>query len=316
VALASAAAEDQARAIAVVHGPASDGQFEPWVDYREADWIGLDADGSGGAAVAQRVASITLEETEAGGFGVELELNSVEMDAFLRLQRRLDALSRDTTASGSGGASGNGGGAGGRVGASSSDTPGYLLDKLDVAGGLTKQLAGDVGAQRVRLAINAPALGTGTPDGTKFLRDDGVWAAPPGGSDRLLAAALVAGTAPSTVNPDPASPTQVPGMAVTFTLAATKTVVIRFRADFTSTGGGSRFSVTDNGTKVYPEWGSEMGWTVPSGDGAAFLWVEGNCVRSLASGTHTILVRESASGSTAGKTYYSRTLEIWDLTHV
>ena len=137
-----------------------------------------------------------------------------------------------------------------------------------------------------------------------------------GGSDRLLASALVAGTAPSTVNPDPTSATQVPGMAVTFTLAATKAVVIRFRADFTSTGGGSRFSVTDNGTKVYPEWGSEMGWTAPSGDGAAFLWVEGNCVLSLATGTHTILVRESASGSTAGKTYYSRTLEVWDLTHV
>jgi hypothetical protein len=189
VALASAAAEDQARSIAVVHGPTTSGQFEPWVDYREGDWVGLDADGSGGAAVAQRVASITLEETDAGDFGTELELNSVEMDAFLRLQRRLDALSRSSTASGSGGASGGGGAGGGRVGATSSDTPGYLFDKLDVAAGLTKQLAGDVGVQRVRLAVNAPAIGSGTPTGSKFLRDDGAWALTPGGvagpADRL-----------------------------------------------------------------------------------------------------------------------------------
>ena len=146
-ALAAAAAEDSARSIAVVHGPTSGGQFEPWVDYREADWIGLDADGSGGVAVPQRIASITLEETEAGDFDVELELNSVEMDAFLRLQRRLDALSRDSTASGSGGASGGGGGSSaGRVGATATDTPGYLIDKLDASGAITKGLAGDAGA--------------------------------------------------------------------------------------------------------------------------------------------------------------------------
>ena len=181
-ALASAAAEDSARSIAVVHGPTSGGQFEPWVDYREADWIGLDADGSGGVAVPQRIASITLEETEAGDFDVELELNSVEMDAFLRLQRRLDALSRDTTATGSGGASGGGGGlVGRRVGATAPTRRATLSTSSTSSGAMTKALAGDVGAQRVRLAINAPALGTGTPDGTKFLRDDGVWAAPPGG---------------------------------------------------------------------------------------------------------------------------------------
>jgi hypothetical protein len=197
-ALASAAAEDQARSIAVVHGSASEGQFEPWVDYREGDWISLDADGSGGVTVPQRVASITLEETEAGDFGVELELNSVEMDAFLRLHRRLDALSRDTTATGSGGYSGSGGTAGGRVSASSTDTPGYLYDKIDVAG-LTKALAGDVGAQRVKLTgpasggvggyaplssgllVPVAYLGTGTPSGSTFLRGDGVWATPAAG---------------------------------------------------------------------------------------------------------------------------------------
>jgi hypothetical protein len=153
-ALAAAAAEDQARSLTVEHGTAAEGHFEPWVDYREGDWIGLDAEGSGGVPVAQRVMSITLAETEAGDYGVELELNSVEMDAFLRLQRRLDALSRDSTASGSGGGSGGtSAGASGRVASVSTDAPGFLFDKLTTDSSLTKALVGDAGSQRVRLGV-------------------------------------------------------------------------------------------------------------------------------------------------------------------
>ena len=214
MALASYAAEDRARSIAVVHGRTVDGQFEPFVDYREADWIGLDADGAGGAALAQRIVSITLEETAAGDFDVELELNSVEMDAFLRLQRRLDALSRASTATGSGGGSGSvgGGSAGARVAATSSDTPGYLLDKIDVLH-LTKELAGDVGVQRVKLTGPRPGgvggfaplssglqmppayLGSGTRNGARFLRDDGVWARVPGASSGAGATLVGVGSA-------------------------------------------------------------------------------------------------------------------------
>ena len=154
IALASAAAEDQARAVTVEHGPSAEGHFEPWIDYREGDWIGIDADGSGGEAVAQRVVSITLRETDAGDFTTELELNSVEMDAFLRLQRRLDSLSRDTTASGSGGSGGGGtSAASGRVASVATDTPGYLFDKLSTDATLSKALVGDTGSQRVHLSV-------------------------------------------------------------------------------------------------------------------------------------------------------------------
>ena len=152
-AIESAAAEDQARSVRVEHGLAADGHYEPWVDYREGDWIGLDADGSGGEAVAQRVVSITLAESEAGDYDPELELNSVEMDAYLRLQRRLDALSRQSTASGSGGAGGSGTTASGRVASVATDTPGYLFDKLVTDASLTKALVGDTGSQRVQLSL-------------------------------------------------------------------------------------------------------------------------------------------------------------------
>jgi hypothetical protein len=271
-ALASAAAEDQARSIAVVHGPASEGQFEPWVDYREGDWIGLDADGSGGVAVPQRVASITLEETEAGDFDTELELNSVEMDAFLRLQRRLDALSRSSTASGSGGASGGGSGSG-RVGATSSDTPGYLFDKLDVAGGLTKQLAGDVGVQRVRLTgpaagavggfaplssgllVPAAYLGTGTPSGSTFLRGDGVWALPPAGE---------AGGFPTFVQQKYAG-TQIGSITLDAAPGAGHTILLAL--DMYSSGGAS--SVSSSNTT----WTKVLGTYAGAGSSLYDLWV-------------------------------------------
>jgi hypothetical protein len=76
------------------------------------------------------------------------------MDAFLRLQRRLDALSRDSTASGSGGGSGGSStGASGRVASVSTDAPGFLFDKLTTDSTLTKALVGDAGSQRVRLSV-------------------------------------------------------------------------------------------------------------------------------------------------------------------
>ena len=153
IALELTALEDEARSVAVVHGPAADGHYEPWVDYREGDWIGTDADGSGGAPSAERVVSITVEADDAD-YTVKLDLNSPDMDRETRLYRRLGALTRDTTAAGSGGAGGGGGAAAGRVGATATDTPGYLFDKLSVSG-ITKALVGDVGAQQVQLASPA-----------------------------------------------------------------------------------------------------------------------------------------------------------------
>lgn len=138
-----------------------------------------------------------------------------------------------------------------------------------------------------------------------------------GGGDRLAVVAI-AGTAPTTVNPDPTAKTLVPGMTLSLTLAATKTVRIAFEIDYTSTGGGSRFSIFIDGVRIWPEWGvvssDEVGWFEDSGDGAGYLLGKGQCIRQLTAGTYTIEIKESASGSTAGKTYYARHLEVRDVT--
>jgi hypothetical protein len=154
------AAEDKGRSLAVAHG-LSGGLFEPWKDYREADWISLDTTGT---PEAQRVVAITLEETEAGDFDVELELNSVEMDAFLRLNRRLDALMKESTSTGGGGVSGSTGTSSSsssspltsRVASVAGDSAGYLFDKLETEN-ITKSLVGATGAQRVKLSATPPA---------------------------------------------------------------------------------------------------------------------------------------------------------------
>lgn len=154
-ALRVSAAEDRGRALAVAHG-LSGGLFEPWKDYREGDWISLDTTGT---LVDERVVAITLEETEAGDFDVELELNSVEMDAFLRLNRRLDALMKDGTSTGGGAMSSSGSSSTpgtSKVGSVAGDSAGYLFDKL-VTENITKSLVGDVGAQRVKLVATPPA---------------------------------------------------------------------------------------------------------------------------------------------------------------
>lgn len=154
IALEVSALDDKARAVSVHHGPASEGQYEPFVDYRESDWIGLDAAGSGGVATPQRVWTIGLDEADAGNYGVELELNSPEMDRETRLYRRLNSLTRDTTAAGSGGAGGGGGvTASGKVGVNATDTPGWLGDKLTVDATLVRSITGDTGSQRVRLGV-------------------------------------------------------------------------------------------------------------------------------------------------------------------
>lgn len=189
VALALSVLEDESRTIPVDHGLLTEGRYEPWEDYRGGDYIGLDADGTG-AVTSERVVGITVAQRDALDYTVELGLNSVSLEASVRMKRQLDALARTSSSGGysssglslGGGASpGGGAGASGKVQVQAEDAAGYLLDKVDAASPLTKALGGVPGNRSLSLGILRSALGTGTPDGTKFLRDDGAWAAPPGG---------------------------------------------------------------------------------------------------------------------------------------
>ena len=198
-ALRIASLQDAARTIPVDHGLVADGQFEPWEDYRIGDYIGLDPDGTG-VVVPERVVGITIAHRESLDYTVDLDLNSISLEASVRMRRQMDAVLRNSgggsSALGLGGGGTGGGAATGTVAASGGDTQGYLFDKMEVSPRLSKSLGGVTGNRTVALDVNVPALGSGTPTGSRFLRDDGAWADPPGAA--LPASVSVVGTSSAT----------------------------------------------------------------------------------------------------------------------
>lgn len=151
--------EGEAIELPVVHGPTAEGHFEPWVDYREGDWISLDPAGDG-TLETHRIVAISAEQNGAD-YGVSLSLNAIAMSREVRLRRLLDSIAgRSNGASGAGsslslgGAGGSGGAAASsKVAAVAGDTAGFLFDKLAVDATLTKALTGDTGARRVALSV-------------------------------------------------------------------------------------------------------------------------------------------------------------------
>lgn len=252
-ALAIAALEDQARSIPVDHGPLSEGRYEPWEDYRGGDYIGLDADGTG-IVTSERIVGITVSHRTALDYNVELDLNSVSLEASVRMKRQLDALSRTSSSGGSGssglslgGGSSPGGGAGssGKVAVADADTPGYLFDKVEALSPLTKVLGGVSGNRSLVLSA-----GTGTKDGTKFLRDDGAWSAvvlPPLIAFRTYNASGILYTTTVTTADVSAN------LDVTFTVPASGKVLVRITcyAEQDSAAGGTLYwGVRESGVLV------------------------------------------------------------------
>jgi hypothetical protein len=73
-----------------VHHGSGAGEYEPYADYALGDWIALDVEGTF-ASEAVRVAGITGRD-RPGGYQVDLDLNSVALEAEVRLKRMLDAM--------------------------------------------------------------------------------------------------------------------------------------------------------------------------------------------------------------------------------
>lgn len=201
--------EDQARSIPVAHGLLTVGHYEPWEDYRPGDRVGLDPDGTG-IISEERIVGITIAQAGPLDYFVTLDLNAIALEASIRMRRELDALSGTGSHSAGGsslglGAAGGGGGSGnGQVAATSGDTLGYLFDKIDAGSKMLKTLGylSVPGNRTVELDVNTLALGTGTPTIDKFLRGDGAWAAPPGGTGAgavKMAAVSTTGASPNTI---------------------------------------------------------------------------------------------------------------------
>jgi hypothetical protein len=199
-ALAEVSLASDALSVPLHHG-IGNGDYEPYADYRNGDWVSLDIPGTYTLAKV-RVRSLSVKAVAGGDYEVDADFNSVSLENIVRLKRIVDALGGGGSASGvvgsTGGSLSSSGGASsgstGRVGAEQGDTPGYLYDKIDVLGP-TKTLIGAVGARQVRITaekgvangyaeldsgilVPSARLGSGSADATKFLRGDRTWAVP------------------------------------------------------------------------------------------------------------------------------------------
>jgi hypothetical protein len=157
--LAQARLDDEARHGQVDHGPSSEGRYEPYVDYRMGDWIGLDAAGDG-TIEAQRVVGITVSQLDTPDYAVELDWNSIAVEKEVRLARALAALAGGSTSSGSsglsyGGSGGGGAASSGTVSVIAGDTPGYLFDKLVAVDPIRKSIISSGTGNRVQLAMKS-----------------------------------------------------------------------------------------------------------------------------------------------------------------
>lgn len=141
------------------------GGYQPYVDYRPGDYVAIERDD--GTLETHRIAGLIFEEIP-GSYALTAQLNSIRVEALIRLKRMIDALGGGSTTSGtSGGSAISGGGTGGqggggrsdgKVAAAEGDTPGYLYDQLQPGNGIGTALVGGGAAQDVELRLELPGI--------------------------------------------------------------------------------------------------------------------------------------------------------------
>jgi hypothetical protein len=111
----------------------------------------------------------------------------------------------------------------------------------------------------------------------------------------------------SVVNPHNTSPDQVvSGLTVSFTLAASSTVLVRAQVNFKKNGGGTSLPVYDNGSALMA-----TAPTVAAGlNTTNYVTGEVSWLGTLASGSHTVDIREEAVDNTNAITFGNRFLEV------
>ena len=87
-----------ALAVPLHHGIGS-GDYEPYADYRNGDWVSLDIPGTYTLA-AVRVRSLSIKAIAGGDYAVDADFNSVALENIVRLKRIVDALGGGGSASG------------------------------------------------------------------------------------------------------------------------------------------------------------------------------------------------------------------------
>jgi hypothetical protein len=144
----------------IAHGLGA-GEYEPYRDYRPGDFVAIER--TDGTLETHRIVGLVFEEIP-GDYALTIQLNSIRVEALIRLKRMIDALGGGSTAAGtSSGSAISGGGAGGSTGGGSSsdgkvaaaagDTPGYLYDQLAAGNGIAVDLTGGGAAQDVELRL-------------------------------------------------------------------------------------------------------------------------------------------------------------------
>lgn len=134
------------------------GGYQPFVDYDLGDWTTLDDPGVWDMEPV-RIVGLTITQAE-DDYDVQIDANSIEYEALLKLARRLNgASSGGSSGTASTNLSGGGGGSGGgstaptsRVSVEAGDTPGFLLAKLLEGTGIDITLAGTAGGRKAQIS--------------------------------------------------------------------------------------------------------------------------------------------------------------------
>lgn len=115
------------------------------------------------------------------------------------------------------------------------------------------------------------------------------------------------------VNPTPSAETLIPGMTLTFTPAAGVYRVVVHARYARLDSGTTRCYVKLDGAKIWPSigGGTDIGRNLPNSTSSAWYEFEITVFVTLTNASHTIVLNGEANGTTGGRNWYDRTIEVY-----